>query len=784
MAFEIVDQRETIPTNPQDHRIEHVVVHVSGVVDVRTGLAITDDLLAMWYHANRVDWSKRDYHYTIDFDGTITYMVDEGVALPFPTLCSHGGGGYQTTMSVHICLLGWFATERTYTDLLSHIKPIPRTGEKPLPAQIAALTALLADLQHRHALPTTSILAHHELPNGEESCPGAVVKMAAIRSAVAASPAPTERVYIARSKSLQRSQRLARLYTWSNLTLGWLVKLLLPLYVVGISLLVAFAKLPLTVGTLALLPLLLLWPLWRLNWRNDMTTVFMRRALDRFGKDGVQQRWIPLSCVPAHVILLLLTSEDVRFFQHPGVSPRILLRMVRAGLAGRTLTGVSTLTQQMARNIFLWPEKSRARKFIELFLAVLMEMTLSKRRILELYLNLAEMGERLFGLEAASRFYFDKIPGELSFEEAALLMVALHNPIQLKVNAPTPQLLEHQRRLMRAAAQRAKLENEVSRRFHPVSWPECYRPRPAQHLDLDKLLAHFGVTAAEFAPHAAAYFAKLGDLLRKHKLIQRHQTVNSATFAAPVRTFQVRAGLPETGVPDAETLWRLQEPFLQARWVRKVAADVWVRPGEVGYVPARDGYRAFRLRGDAAQRLRGLIAAVHHYGGIVTSAGALRGVDSPTGPGQSVTSMHIAGVAFDLAVPSGMLDPTVDPFIVTRSGDGWQLWSRAEGGVTRELEAVAWADGKVTTSVVEARVVDFTQLARIYGFHPIPPHADFPNSLIDAEWWHFQCEDLLTPWISQYGIEVLRVRKHSRRKIRKSARVWPHRLAVFGRDWF
>ncbi|MDZ7378585.1 MAG: transglycosylase domain-containing protein, partial [candidate division KSB1 bacterium] len=137
---------------------------------------------------------------------------------------------------------------------------------------------------------------------------------------------------------------------------------------------------------------------------------------------------VPLAQMPDYVWKSVLASEDHRFFRHWGVVPQ---RWVKATLGGmlrmRTPRGVSTLTQQLARDLYLTKEKSIGRKIKEVFTAIQIERTYSKREILEMYLNQSYLGPGVYGVEAASLYYFGKHIQEVTLPEAALLTALLPN---------------------------------------------------------------------------------------------------------------------------------------------------------------------------------------------------------------------------------------------------------------------------------------------------------------------------------------------------------------------
>jgi monofunctional biosynthetic peptidoglycan transglycosylase len=140
-------------------------------------------------------------------------------------------------------------------------------------------------------------------------------------------------------------------------------------------------------------------------------------------------RWVSLSDISKVAVGAIVVSEDWAFFQHKGYDPnQIRLALHDSFEEGELTRGASTITQQVVKNVFLNQEKSLWRKVKELYLAVELERATSKRKILESYLNTAEWGEGLFGIEQASRHYFDKPPSQLTAKEGAFLAMLLPSP--------------------------------------------------------------------------------------------------------------------------------------------------------------------------------------------------------------------------------------------------------------------------------------------------------------------------------------------------------------------
>lgn len=174
-------------------------------------------------------------------------------------------------------------------------------------------------------------------------------------------------------------------------------------------------------------------PLGRLAKANPSTTAMMnlrvQQAMETQKRFRPRHQWIPLSRVSPTLINAVIAAEDSTFFSHRGVewglTRDVLLESLRTGKRER---GASTITQQVARNLYLSPHKTYFRKFREIILAQRMEQALSKKRILEIYLNIAEWGDGIFGAEAAAQAYFNKSAQDLTWEEATALVAVLPSP--------------------------------------------------------------------------------------------------------------------------------------------------------------------------------------------------------------------------------------------------------------------------------------------------------------------------------------------------------------------
>jgi monofunctional biosynthetic peptidoglycan transglycosylase len=191
-----------------------------------------------------------------------------------------------------------------------------------------------------------------------------------------------------------------------------------------------------------------------LKTSNPKTTAFIelraREARARGERPRRIQRWVSYKSMSPNLTRAVLVAEDDLFWQHEGVDVEQLEESLEADWAnGRFLRGGSTITQQLAKNLYLSPSKNPLRKLRELIIARRLEAELEKSRILELYLNVIEWGDGIYGAEAAARTYFHVGAGSLGPSEAALLAGAIINPRVLNPAHPTARLLRRQALIMR-----------------------------------------------------------------------------------------------------------------------------------------------------------------------------------------------------------------------------------------------------------------------------------------------------------------------------------------------
>jgi monofunctional glycosyltransferase len=152
---------------------------------------------------------------------------------------------------------------------------------------------------------------------------------------------------------------------------------------------------------------------------------------------GIHYRWTRWNAISAPMALAVVAAEDQKFPRHWGFDFHSIVDAVEEQDTRGRLRGASTITQQVARNLFLWQGRSYVRKGLEAYFTVLLEVFWPKRRILEVYLNIAEFGEGIYGVGTAAQTFFGKRPMELHASEAALLSAVLPNPVRFHVRSPS-----------------------------------------------------------------------------------------------------------------------------------------------------------------------------------------------------------------------------------------------------------------------------------------------------------------------------------------------------------
>lgn len=187
-----------------------------------------------------------------------------------------------------------------------------------------------------------------------------------------------------------------------------------------------------------------------------VTPLMIIRAVNPQGTDAQKERerhwqhqWVGYDEISQWMPRAVVASEDGRFYQHHGFDFKEIQNALDEEKAGKRQRGASTISQQTAKNVFLWPGHSWVRKGLEAYFTVLIELFWSKERIMEVYLNSIEMGAGIYGVEAASQHYFGCTAKELSKPRAALIALCLPSPLKRDPAHPSSYMRRRQRTIMR-----------------------------------------------------------------------------------------------------------------------------------------------------------------------------------------------------------------------------------------------------------------------------------------------------------------------------------------------
>jgi len=164
---------------------------------------------------------------------------------------------------------------------------------------------------------------------------------------------------------------------------------------------------------------------------------------------AIQYQWVPLKKISPHMWQAVIAAEDNRFMTHFGIDLGAIKKAQEFNKKStRRKRGASTISQQTAKNVFLWPARTYLRKGFEVYFTVLIETFWSKKRIMEMYLNVIEMGPGVYGVEAASRKYFNKPAYKLTRGQAAMIAITLPNPLKRNPAAPSAYMYRRQEEIL------------------------------------------------------------------------------------------------------------------------------------------------------------------------------------------------------------------------------------------------------------------------------------------------------------------------------------------------
>lgn len=183
------------------------------------------------------------------------------------------------------------------------------------------------------------------------------------------------------------------------------------------------------------------------------SSAFMNTSVDNpiinlFTSSDLNYTPVPIDQITRYSVLAVVASEDQRFFEHFGFDFEQIEKAMKENTRRKRIRGASTITMQVAKNLFLWPGKNIIRKGFEAYYTLMLELLWSKKRIVEVYLNIAEMGKGIYGVESASKIYFKKSNSKISMAQAAILAAVLPNPKKRNPGKPSGYLISRRDQIM------------------------------------------------------------------------------------------------------------------------------------------------------------------------------------------------------------------------------------------------------------------------------------------------------------------------------------------------
>ena len=183
-----------------------------------------------------------------------------------------------------------------------------------------------------------------------------------------------------------------------------------------------------------------------------ITPLMVIRSVEQLVKGekvAMKHKWVPKEKISRHLPMAVIASEDNRFASHNGFDFKEISKAIEENKKRKKARGASTISQQTAKNVFLWPQSSWVRKGLEVYFTVLIEFFWSKERIMEVYLNSIEMGKGIYGAQAAAKYKFKTTAAKLSAGQCALIAATLPNPIRFDSAHPSPYIKKRQGQILR-----------------------------------------------------------------------------------------------------------------------------------------------------------------------------------------------------------------------------------------------------------------------------------------------------------------------------------------------
>lgn len=219
--------------------------------------------------------------------------------------------------------------------------------------------------------------------------------------------------------------------------------------------------------------------------------MFWKSAASVFEKEwvGIDKKWVPIEEINPSMKRAVIRAEDAKFYLHNGFDYEAIQAAIKYNKTHKKKKGASTISQQTAKNVFLWPSRSWIRKGLEAYFTVLIEALWPKERIMEVYLNVIELGPGVYGVEAAAKKFFRKKAKNLTSREAALMAAVLPNPIRFKINKPSAYVLKRQRKIMGGGAvalqPKPDIKSQETQEFFDIKFDDEEEPQnaPGEHSD-------------------------------------------------------------------------------------------------------------------------------------------------------------------------------------------------------------------------------------------------------------------------------------------------------------
>jgi len=197
-----------------------------------------------------------------------------------------------------------------------------------------------------------------------------------------------------------------------------------------------------------------------------LTPLMVIRNFEHTQKDkpkGWKHDWVSIDKISKNIQLAVICSEDQNFLNHHGFDVDAIKKAMENNQKSQKMKGASTISQQTAKNVFLWPQRSWLRKGLEAYFTFLIELTWSKERIMEVYLNSIEMGRGIYGVEAASQYWFKKSASKLSQQEAAAIAAILPNPKVYRANPASTYIQSRKQWIIRQMGYFGPLDYKVKK---------------------------------------------------------------------------------------------------------------------------------------------------------------------------------------------------------------------------------------------------------------------------------------------------------------------------------